>query len=171
MRISIKSLYNRFGNADAIYGLTLCFAFLILYFILIPAQVEVYPTEEAVQADFFPKLLTLMLICFSALLLAVGVKRGKDKRGKAKDAGLRSGKKGAWIRVGIISLAFIVYLGIFTPVGFIVSSLAFLLFSMNYYGSRNWIMNILLSVIFVSGLYFVFRWILHVDLPLGILGF
>jgi len=42
---------------------------------------------------------------------------------------------------------------------------------MNYYGSQKWLINIILSIIFVFAIYFVFRQILYVDLPQGILSF
>jgi putative tricarboxylic transport membrane protein len=167
----MKTIWNRFRQRDAMYGLLLGCIFLILYFVVIPLEVEIFSAHEAVQADFFPKLLTILLIFFSGLLMVVGLTVGEDKRGDAADAGSSFEKREAWKRVGLISLTFIVYLGILTSVGFIISSLAFLLFSMNYFGSRKWVTNIILSIVFVLGVYFVFRRILHVDLPQGILGF
>jgi ABC-type Fe3+ transport system permease subunit len=167
----MKRLLNRFKQDDALYGLILSCIFLLLYFVVIPLEVEIFSAHEAVQADFFPRLLTIMLICFSGLLMVIGLTVGREKSGEATKVNAQSKKREAWKRVGVISFTFILYLIIVTPVGFIISSLAFLLFSMNYFGSRKWILNVILSMVFVLGINFVFRRILHVDLPQGILGF
>jgi len=171
MRLFIKKISNGFKNKDVIKGLTLFCLFLVVYFVLIPMEVEVFPSEERLQADFFPKLLTIMLIFFSGLLISAGLKQDKDKSKGGLGVNSVSQRNEAWKRVGFISISFIVYLAILRPIGFIISSLAFLIFAMNYYGSQKWLINIILSIIFISGIYFVFRQVLHVDLPQGILSF
>jgi len=171
MRLFVKKISNRFKNKDAIKGLTLFFLFLIVYFVLIPMEVEVFSSEEALQANFFPKLLIIVLICFCGFLTLAGLKEGKGKSEGVIDVNSVSQRKESWKRVCLISISFIVYLAILRPVGFIISSLSFLLFAMNYYGSQKWLINIILSIIFVFAIYFVFRQILYVDLPQGILSF
>ncbi|HET8568097.1 MAG TPA: tripartite tricarboxylate transporter TctB family protein [Candidatus Limnocylindria bacterium] len=64
-----------------------------------------------------------------------------------------------------------VYFVAFVPIGFIVTSIAFVLAVARILGSRALVRDLVVSIAFVLGLYVVFTQLLTVDLPRGLLAF
>jgi putative tricarboxylic transport membrane protein len=73
----------------------------------------------------------------------------------------------------IMLAAVVAWLGIYyaaiVPVGFIISSLVFLIGLTSYFNPGKWTANILTSLIFVVGFYFLFTAVLGVPLAKGLL--
>lgn len=65
---------------------------------------------------------------------------------------------------------FFVYLAILIPVGFLLSTAAFLMGLTSIYAPEKWIRNLIFSVIFAVVVYAAFVYGLAVYLPVGILG-
>ncbi|MDN6379635.1 MAG: tripartite tricarboxylate transporter TctB family protein [Brevibacterium aurantiacum] len=65
---------------------------------------------------------------------------------------------------------FFVYLGILIPVGFLLSTAAFLMTMTSIYAPNRWIRNLIFSVLFSVIIYVAFVFGLAVYLPVGILG-
>ncbi|MGO3525643.1 MAG: tripartite tricarboxylate transporter TctB family protein, partial [Brevibacterium aurantiacum] len=65
---------------------------------------------------------------------------------------------------------FFVYLGILIPVGFLLSTAAFLMTMTSIYAPNRWIRNLIFSVLFSVIIYVAFVYGLAVYLPVGILG-
>ncbi len=63
------------------------------------------------------------------------------------------------------------YLGVFTTLGFILSTTAFLLGMTAYFNRGRWTMNVLTSVLFSACSYFMFTKLLGVTLAQGVLPF
>ncbi|WP_210604118.1 tripartite tricarboxylate transporter TctB family protein [Brevibacterium oceani] len=65
---------------------------------------------------------------------------------------------------------FFVYLAILIPVGFLLSTAAFLMGLTSIYAPEKWIRNLIFSVAFAAVIYVAFVYGLAVYLPVGILG-
>ena len=65
---------------------------------------------------------------------------------------------------------FFVYLAILIPVGFLLSTVAFLMGLTSIYAPQKWIRNLIFSVVFAVVVYAAFVYGLAVYLPVGILG-
>lgn len=65
---------------------------------------------------------------------------------------------------------FFVYLAILIPVGFLLSTAAFLMTLTSIYAPAKWIRNLIFSVLFAVIIYVAFVYGLAVYLPVGILG-
>lgn len=73
-------------------------------------------------------------------------------------------------RVVLQFALFFVYLAIVIPVGFLLSTAAFLMAVTSLYAPEKWIRNLLYSVLFSVIIYVAFVYGLQVYLPVGILG-
>lgn len=73
-------------------------------------------------------------------------------------------------RVVLQFALFFAYLAIVIPVGFLLSTAAFLMALTSIYSPQKWIRNLIYSVLFSVILYFAFVYGLAVYLPVGILG-
>ena len=65
---------------------------------------------------------------------------------------------------------FFIYLGILIPVGFLLSTAAFLMTMTSIYAPHRWVRNLIFSVLFSVVIYVAFVYGLGVYLPVGILG-
>lgn len=65
---------------------------------------------------------------------------------------------------------FFIYLGILIPVGFLLSTAAFLMTMTSIYAPHRWVRNLIFSVLFALVIYVAFVYGLAVYLPVGILG-
>ncbi|RAF73783.1 tripartite tricarboxylate transporter TctB family protein, partial [Burkholderia multivorans] len=65
---------------------------------------------------------------------------------------------------------FFAYLAIVIPVGFVLSTAAFLMAVTSLYAPKKWIRNLVFSVLFSVAVYVAFVFGLAVYLPVGILG-
>ena len=65
---------------------------------------------------------------------------------------------------------FFVYLAILIPVGFLLSTAAFLMGLTSIYAPEKWIRNLIFSIVFAGVVYAAFVYGLAVYLPVGILG-
>lgn len=65
---------------------------------------------------------------------------------------------------------FFVYLAILIPVGFLLSTAAFLMTMTSIYAPHRWVRNLIFSVLFSLVVYIAFVYGLAVYLPVGILG-
>ena len=63
------------------------------------------------------------------------------------------------------------YFALFEPVGFLLATPIFLLGLMAYFNRNKWVANVLTSVLFPAGTYFLFSKVLGVNLAKGLLPF
>lgn len=137
--------------------------FLILSIIVIIStnQFPDFSGEGVTGPDFFPKALAIILVGLS-ILLFVNTILSKDN---AK-TGLFD--KNA-IRAYITIVAVLVYVVLMNILGFIIVNFVFLFGSIRYYGLKNYLKIALTSVVGTAGIYCVFKILLAVPLPTGII--
>jgi len=73
----------------------------------------------------------------------------------------------AWITLG----ALVVYVAVFSFLGFFLATTVFLVGVSTFFAPRKWLRNIIVSVVFSILVYLLFTELLAVRLPAGLLGF
>ena len=113
---------------------------------------------------FFPTIIVVSVMALSAALVVAGFRaEPTEASGKSKP---QEGYE-PFLAVG----AFLVFLAALPHAGFIVCSIPFFGALMYLYGSRNWLMIAVLSVVVPLALYIIFRHGFQIVLPRGILAF
>ena len=100
---------------------------------------------------------------------------GDDDGGPASAAGgsgvvLESPEDPPSKKVVLQFALFFVYLAILIPVGFLLSTVAFLMTMTSIYSPHRWVRNLIFSILFATVIYVAFVYGLAVYLPVGILG-
>ncbi|MEH7223459.1 tripartite tricarboxylate transporter TctB family protein [Bacillus sp. JJ1566] len=120
----------------------------------------------------FPGAIGILLILTSIILIISGLvelRQNKSKIVKVKgeqEEGEQQDKK----KVILISLILFGYVVLFVPLGYVISTVLFILGLSMYLDRKHWIRNIIYSLVFSITVYFVFDRLLSVYLPLGPLG-
>ncbi len=119
----------------------------------------------SVGPSYFPNILATALLIVSGILI-INSFIGKNKKTYEKfDV-----KSPEVQRAGISLLATIVYCLILKHIGFIISSTIYLLFLMYLLKKRNYIKMTVISICVTLSIYFVFKAVLNITLPMGFLG-
>ena len=124
------------------------------------------------KASFMPQIIFWLLIVISAVLIIMGIREIKKNRQKALEgAALEKASKETLRSLGAL-LILLAYILCFKPVGFIISSILFLvgmMFYMTKKEDRKPIVFIIISVALTLIVYFCFKKFLYIYLPNGIL--
>jgi putative tricarboxylic transport membrane protein len=149
-------------KADIVGGIV---GILIGVFALIEGQKMPADVVMGIGPSFFPNFLAGFLILFSAILLGNAL-RGKSK-GEVEP--FRLSDKGA--QRGLITLAAgIVYCILFEPLGFIPTSIVFLIFMALLLGKRSALALAAAPALITVGTWLVFEKVLNLSLPPGVLA-
>lgn len=153
----------------AVTGLVLLTLSLVVYFFIIPSQIEEPPAGPlAMSPSLFCQVSAGLLIFLSLLLTATGVfarERSATGEGPATSKADEIDHKKVFVTIG----ATVLYLFMFETVGFFVSTAALMLFLMVYYGNRNWAHVLGIMVVILVFIYLLFVMGLKVVLPEGML--
>ncbi|AOT72123.1 tripartite tricarboxylate transporter TctB family protein [Geosporobacter ferrireducens] len=117
--------------------------------------------DQVTGPDFFPKVLSGILIALSILLFVSTVLNKEDRQ-----VGLL--EKSA-IKAYITMAALILYLVAINIVGFAIATPVFLFGLIRFYGMENYVKIAASSVLATAIIYGVFKVLLAVPLPMGIL--
>ncbi|WP_422446319.1 tripartite tricarboxylate transporter TctB family protein [Thermoanaerobacterium sp. DL9XJH110] len=112
---------------------------------------------------YFPLALGILMAALGVVMIAVEVLRGNTRL----QAGAKAPKDKSYIIliIGTIIIC-VVYAAVFNIVGFIISTLFFLggmLFLVN--GSKAWLTNTVITVVFTFAVWYAFEKILMISLP------
>jgi len=149
---------------DGKIGLGLIIFCLLNYFYLIPSQVI---NQGSVPT--YPFIVnTLILLSsvgyFFQSIFQKDIKQTNSQKSKASEKGYKS----VWKAIFII-----IFIGIWISLldfmGFLLSTIIFLIGSILVCGSRNYIKIIIISILFPIFMYFIFRGVLKTTLPEGFL--
>lgn len=137
-------------------------ASIIMLFIGIYVLIEVSNFRKISSLDigpaFFPKILGILLIIFALLISFKAIKKNNNEKINFVNKNLI-----------IVLLSIILYCVLFNVIGFVISSTIMLAFLMRIMGSDKWIKTIITSFVIVIVIYFIFKMLLNVPLPWGIL--
>ncbi|WP_453985058.1 tripartite tricarboxylate transporter TctB family protein [Brevibacterium casei] len=151
------------------------------------ATFSIRETTDIVTPRTFPAIVGVALIVLGLFLAGQSVWKTRTQPGGAGGSGGAGGRTDAEVgettaviieappeppgrRVVLQFALFFAYLAIVIPVGFLLSTAAFLMALTSIYSPKKWIRNLVYSVLFSAILYFAFVYGLAVYLPVGILG-
>ena len=124
------------------------------------------PTDVVMKIgpSFFPNILAGLLIIFSMTLIINALK------GRSKGAlePLKLANKG--VQRGLITLfATIIFCVVLEPLGFILTSIIFLMFMMWMLGKRKPLLILSIPPLITFSIWLVFEKVLHLSMPMGVL--
>jgi putative tricarboxylic transport membrane protein len=124
-----------------------------------------------VGPSVFPATIGILLIVTSIILIISGLLELRQNNNKiVKEDTEGEGEQQDKKKVLLISLILFAYVVLFVPLGYIISTVLFILSLTMYLDRKHWIRNIIYSLAFSITVYFVFDRLLSVYLPLGPLG-
>ncbi|MBW1995308.1 MAG: tripartite tricarboxylate transporter TctB family protein, partial [Deltaproteobacteria bacterium] len=157
-------------RAEYIISIGLC-VFGIFIFILtntIPLMVAV-EKSSVVNARFFPKLMSLLLIILSIVMALENYYQKpttKQENGSDKD-GRNTKDKTARLRLLVLGILCLFYFISFQPLGFLLSSALFMAGFTLILGSRKWYFILSISIVSPLCIYLLFKTLLGAPLPEG----
>ncbi|EMY34858.1 hypothetical protein D477_007449 [Arthrobacter crystallopoietes BAB-32] len=111
----------------------------------------------------FPTLLGVLLV-LGGVAVAIGGLRLRPARAKAEPA--QNGGWRLWVTVAIFGA----YVIAFIPVGYLLSTVAFLMGVASYFSPHKWKSNLIFAIVFPLIVLVVFEYLLRVPLPEGLLA-
>lgn len=117
--------------------------------------------EKTIGPEFFPGVMTAVIAVLSAVLILRSLWRGATRSGE--DFSVATGK--ILLRIVFFVLLIVVYIFIYEPFGFLLSSIIVLPTGMLMLGERRWTQVLLFPAIIVVLFYFAFTKIIMVPLP------
>lgn len=144
---------------------------IILVFTIILAAVYFWATAQIPSLEIgdplgpkaFPRLLGIGLI-ITAVLLAMEMWKARYEQRPPPD----QQAKVTYLVVGAVAVWTALYFVLFEPLGFVIATTAYLLGLTNYFNRGKWLANVLTSVLFTVGIYFMFTKALEVNLARGV---
>jgi len=118
-----------------------------------------------IDSDILPKGLGFLLIVLSIILFIQNKEESEAEKIK------RQIKKEDLILLIATIVSLLAYVTLFEILGFVVTTVLFLVITMRMYGYSNWKISMVVSITFTCVLYFSFNYILKIYLPQGILPF
>ncbi len=164
----MKKIYS-----DLRSGILLFVISLLMYFVLIPAQISVKAGKN-LAADFFPKLMVIVFGLCGLLLAATSaydLYRHREQATKERAEGAWKTDYKVFLPHVIFLVSAIVYLVLLQHLGFVLSSIPFLIFLLWHFGSPSWGKNLVIAVVYVPIVYLIFSYGFRIRFPMGPLGF
>lgn len=150
---------------DVILGVAmLLFGCFYLYSVTL---IKVRRANNFANSRFMPIVLGCLMVILSVIILIQGIKRAK-----AFDASKQEVEVSDNLAITLTFALIVGYIAILKPVGFLISSIAYLFLQMMVLSpkeKRKPIVFIIVSVAFTVIVYFAFRYGLDLLLPMGIL--
>ncbi|MFD1385296.1 tripartite tricarboxylate transporter TctB family protein [Oceanobacillus oncorhynchi subsp. oncorhynchi] len=134
-------------------------------------------TESVIGADFMPRMIAILIAIMSIPIIVSGFKNKKEVKIEeeipvTEDEEETDNKNGFIYLIFTIILLF-VYLFLIPILGFLITTIAYLIIQMLLFSKwtiRNVFLYGVISIITSSIIYFVFRNVFYVMLPTGIFG-
>lgn len=148
-------------NKDAITGILFTIFSLVLFFVIIPLQVE--PSEGgpmALSPRLFCQIVAVMLLLLSTALTYNGFFKSTEEAAE-------TGKKSPFRSIITIVVAS-VYVLIMVPLGYFFSTALTMIFFLWFFGLRDWRGGFYFLLIILPFIYLLFVIALKVILPSGI---
>ncbi|WP_424580076.1 tripartite tricarboxylate transporter TctB family protein [Virgibacillus halodenitrificans] len=116
-------------------------------------------TETLYGPDFFPKLVLILLIAFSIVLCIKGFLSLKGESTKWEI------DRKLIFQILLYIILLVIYINLFFIIGFVYSTIVFLLIGQYLFGLRKWIRLILVAIIVPFVLYYLFTNLFNIPLP------
>ena len=120
---------------------------------------------STVSSAVLPKVLGGALVILSIVMFFQNEQETEEERAERKLA------RSDVILIGVTLASMVVYALVLQSLGFLITTLVFLIGMTRFFGFKNWIANIIVSVCVTGVIYFLFNYVLQVFLPQGPLPF
>jgi len=154
---------------EIVYGCVAVLFSLILWFILIPGQVQ---AKEAVigEVQMFPRV-AVIFIGISGLVLVVNRVIEIPDKSQIFNSKNYSVNLKVLIKQIVFVLATLLFITIIPLLGFIIATVLYVFLMLYYFGSKKLVNNIIISIVFSFATYTLFSRLFKVGLPEGLLPF
>ena len=149
--------------------IAVCTIILALIYFCASLKIPSLESGDPLGPKAFPILLALALVVAAALLWkeTMGARKQireetQESKQEKRELLLRAGGIVTWTLLSFISLSML---------GYLLSTALYLFGLMAYLNPKKWLMNAMTSVLFTMGIYALFRKVLGVNLPPGIIHF
>lgn len=160
-------------KAEYYIALILCLfgVFIFLTSNTIPLMVAV-EKGEVINARFFPKLMGFVLVILSFIMSLENYFQRPSQEGadSAEEEQKKPDKKG-WLRLFSVGVICLFYFILFEALGYLISSVLFMLGFLLVLGNRKWYVLLSLSILAPLSVYVFFKILLESPLPEGIFYF
>lgn len=144
---------------ERLFLLFLCIISAFLYFITF--NFEVFEMDKySLGPAFFPRLICIILFLIALILLIFSIKNKNYSKIKNKNPNLKYSV--------IMIIFFIVYVFLIEKLGYLTSTIIFMISIIFLLKSKSLLINIIFSVVFSSVIYLLFSKGFNVSLPEGI---
>lgn len=152
---------------DAVAGVVTAICGVVLF--TAAQQIRWLPGDtEVISPATFPTVLSVILIGAG---LALAINGLRCRRADAEDVeGDAPAESVPWRRLLLMVVAFAAYCVLFIPVGFLISTFAFLTLVTSAVDATRWKRNLLFALGFSAAVYLAFTQLLAVELPAGVFG-
>lgn len=156
-------------NREHIVGF-ICIAIAIAVLCITPTFPKGQAGVNLTGPAFFPEVLAIAYLVLGVIQILAGFKVQKQiEEGTPSDTQEAQKKKGrVWPTVEFIALL-IAFIVLFEPLGFIISTIAFLFLLMLLLGVKWW-KSLLYAIIYTAVIYLLFGKLFTIGLPAGILS-
>lgn len=118
---------------------------------------------------FLPFVGGVILVCLSLVVLGSGILKRAGIPGEETAEAFFAGP-GSWKRVLVVSVALVAYVLILEILGFFITTFLFSV-AVLWLGPRSLAFVLVAATVMTASFYILFKVLLHVMLPVGILGF
>jgi len=140
---------------DKIFSIILCMISAVVYYSASQFDMS-YIGDTGLGPDFFPKVVSVILIVLSILIF---ISSGKDKKTE----------KNPNVKYTLITIViFAVYIVLIGKIGYLVSTILFSFAIISLLKKDSIVLKVVYSIIFPVGLYLLFTYAFKVSLPTGI---
>lgn len=140
---------------DKIFSIILCLISAVVYYSASQFDMS-YIGDTGLGPDFFPKVVSVILIVLSILIF---ISNGKDKKTE----------KNPNVKYTLITIViFAVYIVLIGKIGYLVSTILFSFAIISLLKKDSIVLKVVYSIIFPVGLYLLFTYAFKVSLPTGI---
>ncbi len=148
-----------------IFALTLLLAAVYFY---ATSQIPSLEIGDPLGPKAFPRMLGIGLLITAGILLMEIL---QARKAPPPETPAEPVEQPQWLLLAGVVFWIALYFGVFTTLGFVISTTVFLLGMTAYFNRGRWTMNVLTSVLFSAGSYFMFTKLLGVSLAQGLLPF
>ncbi len=160
--IKKESVVNRVLKS-AERKISIIFILLAIGYLILSYQLSPYPFVP-VDSDFVPKVLGFLLIALSIILFF----NSNPKEQEEKKSNIS--RQDLWILLFVTALI-ILYISLLEIIGFVIVSMLFIFSCSWMLGYKNFKVNAIVSLLFPVTLFYIFNYLLQINLPSGILPF
>lgn len=143
--------------------ISIVFILLAIGYLILSYQLPPYPFVP-IDSDLVPKVLGFLLIALSIILfLNTKPKEQEEKKSSVSRQDLR-------IFI-LVTVLIILYISLLEVIGFVIVSMLFIFSCSWLLGYKNFKVNAMVSILFPITVFYIFNYLLQINLPSGMLPF